>query len=137
MIKAFRHDDDIDELVANSYVIGKSGSSCIVIDMGDDGTGEIDYIKANYKKVAAVLLTHAHFDHFRGVGHFLQAFSDQSIKVYLEEEDYPVLMDNSLSLADSGFEPSFDPVLVKDGQILTIGDEKIQVIHTPFHTPGS
>lgn len=137
MIKAFRHEDDIDELVANSYVIGKTGGACLIVDMGDDGNGEIKYIKANFKKVAAVFLTHAHIDHFRGVGHLLQSFANQDIPVYLHEDDYLTLMDSSSSLAPKGFEVSFDPVLVKDDQLLEIGDEKIKVIHTPFHTPGS
>jgi hypothetical protein len=35
MIKAFIHEDDEDELIANTYVMGKPGGSCLVVDLGD------------------------------------------------------------------------------------------------------
>ncbi|MCI2068144.1 MAG: MBL fold metallo-hydrolase [Bacilli bacterium] len=139
MIKAFRHDDDVDELICNTYVVGRRGKPCIVIDMGDKTDNVENYIKANNTKVLGLLLTHAHFDHIRGVKHFLNSF-DYSIPVYLEEEDYEMLMTDSMNGAEEEHEKlniDFDPVLVKDEQVLTFGELKIKVIHTPFHTQGS
>jgi glyoxylase-like metal-dependent hydrolase (beta-lactamase superfamily II) len=137
MIKAFIHEDDEDELIANTYVMGKPGGSCLVVDLGDSSDKIVDFVKANYKKVSALLLTHAHFDHIRGVSHFLASF-DYKIPVYLEENDYVMLMTKSMNgSGKNGVECDFDPILVKDNQELVFGDSKIKVIHTPFHTPGS
>jgi hydroxyacylglutathione hydrolase len=140
MIKAFRHDDDPDELICNTYILGRKDGACLVVDIGDKSNTVIDYIKANYKKVLGILVTHAHFDHVRGISHFLDSFKGQDIPVYLEEEDYEMLMNDRLNGSaeeKEALKVNYDVTLIKDGQVLTFGDTKIKVIHTPFHTQGS
>lgn len=134
MIKGFKYDESNGLLIANTYILGKAGQDCIVFDCGDRSDTIVNYVKANFKRVLGILLTHAHYDHIRGVSHFLQAFPNLDIPVYLEEDDYEMLMNKDLN---GGVEVDFDPVLVKDNQILTFDDTKIKVIHTPFHTKGS
>ncbi len=134
MIKGFIYPEDGPMLIANTYVLGKTGQGCIIIDCGDRSNTVSDYIKANFKNLLGILITHAHYDHIRGISHILEAFPNTKIPVYIEEHDYEMLMDKDLN---GGVDIDFDPVLVKDGDVITFGDTKIKVIHTPFHTPGS
>jgi len=135
MIKGFIHEDNDEQfLVANTFILGKGGQDCIVFDCGDRSDTVPDYCKANFKKVLGILITHAHFDHIRGISHFLSCFNNQKIPVYIHEDDYEMLMNTDLN---GGVEIDFDPILVKDDQILTFDSTNIKVIHTPFHTPGS
>lgn len=138
MIKAFIPENDIDEIIANTYVLGQHDKGCVVVDLGNPSEKISDYVKNNFKKCWGILLTHAHLDHTRAVDAFLSRF-DYDIPVYLHEDDYEMLMDDSLSGAADGehYVPNFDPKLIKDNQILNFGDAKIKVIHTPFHTRGS
>jgi hydroxyacylglutathione hydrolase len=139
MIKAFRADEDPDELIANTYVLGQKGKNCLIVDLGDKSDKIERFVKNDFRKVVGILLTHAHFDHIRGVSRFLRSF-DYSIPVYLHEDDYEMLMTDAMNGSLNNHEKinvDFDPVLVKDGQILTFGDTSIKVIHTPFHTQGS
>jgi hydroxyacylglutathione hydrolase len=137
MIKAFIPKDDEDELIANTFVLGKSDQGCLVIDLGDESDKIVTYVKSQYKKCMGILLTHAHFDHIRGLTHFLSKF-DYPIPVYIHADDYLMLMDPKLNgVSGEGVEINVDPKLVKDEEILTFDDTKIKVIHTPFHTAGS
>lgn len=136
MIKAFKEENDFDELVANTYVVGV-GDDCIVVDLGKCSQRLIDYINHTYKKVLGILLTHAHVDHIRGVVPFLKHFN-YDIPVYLHGDDYEMIVNPSLASAGMDTpDTNFDPQLVKDDEILEFNDLKIKVIHTPFHTKGS
>lgn len=137
MIKAFIPQNDTEELIANTYVLGIDDKSCVIVDLGNPTDRVYDYVSANFKKVSAILLTHGHYDHVRGVDRFLSHYNEK-IPVYLGEDDYMMLEDPSLSLASMEHgSVSFDPTLLKDGMTLRFKDTEIKVIATPFHTMGS
>lgn len=85
-----------------------------------------------------ILLTHGHFDHIFGV-YGLQ--SETGAKVVIHHKDAGHLLDPKKSLAEGNFPETQYPVnadlLVKDGDVLMLGDEKIKVMSTPGHTMGS
>lgn len=126
-------------VAANSYIIKdiESGEAA-VIDAGVFNNKFDHTLKsAGIEKLKYIFLTHGHFDHIMGVKKLQEAYGGQ---VVVHEEDEPCLhrSDKSLS-ARWGFEcPGFDAdITVKDGDVLTLGDEKIEVMHTPGHTVGS
>ena len=141
MVKIFNFDDHPTQCSANTYVIGKVGGNCIVVDIGSTSDEIYHYIDKHYEKVVAVLLTHAHFDHIRGLTKLLKHYRNRyDIPVYLSEEDVPLLPDpkiNSSFLLNESVQVNVTTTPVKDGDILNIKDFKIKVIHTPFHTKGS
>lgn len=115
----------------NSYIV-KIGSQCIVIDPASK------IVKAEVEKdglqVLAVLLTHGHFDHIKGVSPFM----DEQVPVYIHKSDNPkctgeVMLD---WLKRFRIEPFSCSNFVEDGDILSFNDLQVKVIHTPGHSSG-
>ena len=82
-IITFTYDDYFD-LTANCYLLINDSKECIAIDFGKEDEQVVNYIKENNLKLEAVLLTHGHFDHIKGVDYLLNNFS---VPVYIHEPD--------------------------------------------------
>ena len=88
-----------------------------------------------------ILLTHAHYDHVFGTNR-LRSIS--GAKVCAGRDDCEILRQMDLPILFSVF-PDFDyfggPIEVdqelEDGDVIKLGDVKIEVLATPGHTPGS
>jgi glyoxylase-like metal-dependent hydrolase (beta-lactamase superfamily II) len=140
MVKVFYFDESQKEFSANTYVLGKVGGNCVVIDLGSTDPKIYEYIKSHYESCSAILLTHGHFDHIRGISKFLKQFKDQNIPIYLNEKDKELLKDpriNAAFLNNENTKVDIDIIPVKDGDILNIKNFDVEVIETPFHTQGS
>ena len=124
-------------LVATScYILSREDrNDCLVIDPG----GEADRVRkaANGKTIAAILLTHGHFDHIGAVGDLMA----DGVRLLIHEKDAPLLSDPSLNASLSLLRrPRTAPAAtdtVKEGDTLTLAGLDVQVLHTPGHTPGS
>lgn len=127
----------IDDLVSNTYVIADSDLNCIIIDPGKGNDKLIDFIEKHNLKPTAILLTHGHIDHIRGVDLLANKYH---ISVYIHYLDEEMLKDSDLNLSTSMGEAltiNADIKTIKDNDELNLFKEKIIVIHTPFHTKGS
>jgi len=71
--------------------------------------------------IKAILLTHAHPDHLQALDAVRQA---TGAPLGLHPAD----------AAEFGVPSDFD---LRDGDVLSLGDEELRVTHTPGHTPGS
>ena len=131
----------IDELTVGPvqtrcYVLGKEdGQECIVIDPGD----EAKRIRkaAGDRKIAAILLTHGHFDHIGAVRELMNA----DTRLVIHELDAPMLSDPALNaglgLMGQQITAPEATDLVREGDELDLAGLKVKVLHTPGHTPGS
>ena len=141
MVKIFVTDPNQKEFAANTYVLGKIGGSCVIIDLGSTDKGITEYIDTHYEKVAGILLTHAHFDHIRGIPKLLSHYKKKyDIPVYRSEEDIALLSDprkNGCGRTRENISMNINPIAVEDGETLKIGKYSCKVIATPFHTEGS
>lgn len=140
MVKAFVHKEGRLPFSCNTYVVGKIGGSCLVIDPGTTEESLVHYIQKHHDRISGILLTHAHFDHIRGIEKLKKAFREQDIPVYLHPLDKELLNNieaNGSVLAGESVRVNVDTVDIQDDEILPIRDFSVQVIHTPFHTKGS
>lgn len=140
MVKVFQFDENAREFSANTYVVGKVGGNCVIIDLGSTDPTIYHYIESHYESIEGILLTHGHFDHIRGIPALLKHFKNAQIPVYLSKEDAPLLEDPSLNnspMNSENVKVHIVTVPVTDGQDLILKDFHIKVIATPFHTRGS
>ena len=129
--------EDLDDLYANTYLVCDKNSNCVVIDPAKNYQGLVNYINKNSLCLKAILLTHGHADHIRGVDVLYNAFH---ASVYIGFDDADKLNDSYANCS----EMLGERVLVKapfetlsDGEILSLLEEEIKVITVPFHTSGS
>lgn len=124
-----------EELAANTYIL-ISKKECVVIDPSCDYDGIINYITKNKLELKAILITHAHFDHIRGVNRLANRFG---VPIYCHELDINALHDPELNCSnDMNIRVAFNVNSLCDGEELKFfKDETIRVIHTPYHTVGS
>ena len=161
----------IDELTVGPvqtrcYVLGKEdGQECIVIDPGDEAKRILK--AAGDRKIAAILLTHGHFDHIGAVRELytheqnnaeckmqnaeLSTAAEKedllttglfnSPRIVIHELDAPMLgnptLNASMGLMGRQITAPEATDLVREGDELELAGLKVKVLHTPGHTPGS
>lgn len=108
-----------------------------VIDPGDDLQPVLRAIDAEQVEIEKILITHAHFDHAGG------AFElSQQLDVPIEGPhiaDKPLIDNISLQAEGWGFAPvpPFTPHRwLQQGDQVSVGKLRLQVLHCPGHTPG-
>jgi len=120
----------------NCYFVYKEGSKDVIFfDPGDEGGFIYNKLKEAGYNVAAIYLTHGHFDHMEG-GNELRELSGAKIYCLAEEEE--LCKDPMLNLSGSwGISHSLTPDgLLKDGQVCEEAGLTFKVIATPGHTKG-
>lgn len=111
----------------NCYIAWGDGDDCIVIDPGYMPERVLEETEKLGKSIAAILLTHGHFDHVGGVREIV---AETGCAVYLHEQELrlpPHFTDGPLYYTN----------LYGEGDILSLAGLSIRVLHTPGHTPGS
>jgi len=126
-------------LLANCYfaVCGKT-KKAIIIDPADEGDFLLQKIKELSIKPLFMVATHGHFDHLMAA---LEIRLSLKIPFLMSEKDLPLLARHQKT-ANYFLKYEVDPVpkvdrFLKEGDILTFGQEKLRVIETPGHTQGS
>lgn len=120
----------------NCYLVVNTGTrECLIVDPGAEGERIIQAAQAY--RPAAVLLTHAHWDHIGAVdavcGHF-------GIPLYVHEADAPKLTDSTKNVARQfGYDVTVStrPLMLRGGETLSLAGMDIRVLHTPGHSAGS
>ncbi len=82
-----------------------------------------------------IVNTHAHIDHSMGNREMVRR---TGAKVVIHEADSEGLLETPQSILEmfGAEEPPPADILVKDGQLIQVGNVSLQVLHTPGHTPG-
>lgn len=117
------------------YILSLPGrDDCVVIDPGADA----DRIRqaAEGRRIAAILLTHGHFDHIAAV----RALMDDGAALVIHELDAPMLGDperNASWLVGPRVTAPEATCLIHEGDHITYAGITFTVLHTPGHTPGS
>jgi glyoxylase-like metal-dependent hydrolase (beta-lactamase superfamily II) len=121
----------------NCFIARRDGArEAIVVDPGDEPERLLAAIDALGVEVAAILLTHTHFDHVGAVAPVARA---TGAEVWCPEIEVPVLADIMSFVPWPGFGPfeSYDADhTVKGGERLDLAGLDIEVLFTPGHSPG-
>lgn len=122
-------------------IIWDNNKRCAIIDPGYHEDAERNHIVAfiEDKKLTPVciLLTHAHFDHIYGLKDLMNTYS---IPVYMDlKETYSLEQTNPYVCKNYGLPlpelpESFNGV--KEGDVIEVGDLRLEVIETPGHSVG-
>lgn len=124
-------------LSTNFYVITdeKTGISAAV-DPGAEYS-ELEKIVEG-KNIRYILITHGHYDHVFGTAELKRRTGAQ---IVIGKEDADNLYDEAKCNSGMRFpkekEPSKADITVSDGDELSVGNIKINVLHTPGHSLGS
>jgi hydroxyacylglutathione hydrolase len=119
----------------NCHVAIHDGQA-IVVDPGDEAPRLLEAIDALGVEVAAILLTHTHFDHVGAVAPVARA---TGAEVWCPELEVPVLADIMTYVPWPGFGPfeSYDADhTVAGGETLELAGLELEVLFTPGHSPG-
>lgn len=122
----------------NTYLAadGQSGEA-VVIDPAADGKLIANRAAERHWRIAAIWLTHAHFDHLAGAVGVAQAVQP-SPPIALHPADLPLWeMQGGAPYFGMHIDPGPRPTIsLQHGQILTVGAYQFEVRHAPGHTPG-
>jgi glyoxylase-like metal-dependent hydrolase (beta-lactamase superfamily II) len=112
------------------------GDQAIVVDPGDEAERILATVEELGASVAAILLTHTHFDHVGAVAPLARA---TGAKVWCPKIEVPVLADINRYVLWPGIGPfeNYDAdETVEGGETLQLAGFDIDVIFTPGHSPG-
>jgi len=122
----------------NCTILGceKTGEA-VVIDPGDEPEKILALLAELKLKPKYLLHTHAHLDHVGGTKAIQETCRTESC---LHRGDEILLENLPMQAALFGLSPPPQAKIdqwIEDGDIIPFGGNKIQVLHTPGHTPGS
>ncbi len=122
------------ELANNCYLVFDQESKKAFIVDSPTPSAELDnFIQSNALEILFIVLTHAHFDHVQGL-------NKQSAPFYVHPDDLELLKKSNLN-GSAYFSAPISikkaPKLYQKDSPLEFQNHRIEVIHTPGHTPGS
>lgn len=124
----------VGQIDTNCYLIGdEKAGVCAVVDPGGSPERILEMIEKSGLRLEKIFLTHGHWDHVGAIPALLAKWPD--LPVYAHEKE--------LCPADEPNPHYFFPHAGKnqrtygEGDELTLGSLKIQVMHTPGHSAGS
>ncbi|MEZ0363215.1 MBL fold metallo-hydrolase [Mycobacterium sp. pUA109] len=106
----------------NTYLVtcAKTGET-LLIDAANDADLLLDLVREYAPKVALIVTSHQHFDHWQALTAVAEATGAPTAAHQLDADPLPVTPDRILA----------------DGDTITVGELVFDVIHLRGHTPGS
>lgn len=127
------------EYQTNCYILreSKQASDCLLIDAGLEPKQLVEFLQAHKLNPVGLILTHGHIDHVGGIAILRKKFPN--IKVYIHKLDEAMLtntVSNLSALIDRPFTAGCADFCVEQGDVIEVAGIRLQVLHTPGHTPG-
>jgi hydroxyacylglutathione hydrolase len=121
----------------NTYIVRHDDAvDALIVDPGDESERLLQAIDALGVKLAAILLTHTHFDHIGAVADIAEA---TGAPVYCPELELPMMRDPNAYMRMAMFGPirGWEPEhSVSGGERLELAGFEIDVHFTPGHSIG-
>ena len=124
-------------LQVNCYLVGcEATHQALVVDPGADGERILAALQAHGLTLQTIVNTHGHFDHI-GANRFL--VEQTGARLLLHAGDLPLLRNARQHASMFGLSAELSPEpdrLLEDGDEVVVGELRLQVLHTPGHSPG-
>lgn len=125
-------------LQVNCYILGSGMTrQAIVIDPGDSANEILATLRRHGLSLARILGTHGHFDHILACRP-LQEITGAPF--YIHQADVPVVATMQRTCqAWLGYDPGDPPEItgfLTPGEVVEVGDIRLEVRYTPGHSPG-
>ena len=125
-----------------SYLLYDDSKEAVLIDCGCSNTKEqeriADFINKKELKLVKLLNTHLHIDHIAGNAFILEQFG---LSPQAHRGDLPLYEQTPQQASAFGFPLNSTPpaieVFLEEGDIITFGNQKLEILHIPGHSPGS
>lgn len=114
-------------LQTNCYLVFDDAGTAVVIDPAEEAERILAAAQQNGAAIAAILLTHGHFDHVGAVRAVAEA---AHCPVWMHEKE--LTLPTSITAGELYYTDTYD-----EGDIVRVGKLSFSVLHTPGHTPGS
>ena len=119
------------------YLIGdKASKTCALIDPAFETDRILEKVKEAGYRVTHVINTHAHSDHTAGNGAIKAATGAQILIHEMDAKRLETFLNKTFSRILGGRGSPTPDVLLRDNDIINIGEISLKVLHTPGHTPG-
>jgi glyoxylase-like metal-dependent hydrolase (beta-lactamase superfamily II) len=134
----FARDDPVARQMVNfSYAIGdRLTGDALLVDPAYRVDELLGLVEADGMRCAGVLATHYHFDHVGGTAGGVEV---EGITALLERVQVPVHVQRAelpwvVRATGAGED---DLISHESGDVVMVGDVRVELVHTPGHTPGS
>jgi glyoxylase-like metal-dependent hydrolase (beta-lactamase superfamily II) len=125
----------------NTYILYNEDRECIIIDPGcyfDAEKEELkSFINAHKLQPKFLLNTHCHLDHVFGNKFIAEEYKLTLNAHSLEKEILEMAPASGLMFNLPFDNYQGDVIYLAEGDVISLGDDQLQVIHAPGHSPGS
>ncbi|MBS1729442.1 MAG: MBL fold metallo-hydrolase [Bacteroidetes bacterium] len=125
----------------NTYILFNDSGMAILIDPGYFFPGEKEllyqFIAEKKLRMVQLLNTHCHLDHIFGAN---DAFEKWGLPMYLHPQEEIVLERSPEAALMYGVKLTTftgELIFIREGDLIRLGDDELQVLLTPGHSPGS
>ena len=127
----------VGQLGVNCFVLGCERTGVgVVVDPGADGELVLGQVAKRGLKIEKIINTHGHFDHI-GANKLLKETTGAELLIHDRDTAFLTRAADVATMYGLRAENSPAPDhFLTDGMMLTFGDCRLTVLHTPGHTPG-